>query len=376
MPDNNQFQPYRYQQPGERQTPHQPLNISAGGSRYGEEPGMISKLMRRPAVATALLLVAAGVLAGVFMLSYPGSSDDQGNLPVIKADASSVKMPPENFGGMDIPNADSTIFQTGSVNEAPPVENLLEDEPPVSKLEAFAEEAKDMMQEEKPADLAEVDPDAAAAAAAEPVEEKAPEAVSAAPVEDKKEEVAVAAEPSEDVLQDITPEVPAPAAVPGMKARVAEKAAAPAVRAEDVYTPGSSPETLAFVRSVLDKKDDEPKKEAAATNSAKDDAEIVKGEAIAEIQPAAGNSASAIKPGNYYVQLVSVTSQSGAHTEWTKLQKTYSALKGADYRVQETNLGERGTYYRVQAGPMSKGSADDICSKIKAQKPGGCLVVK
>ncbi|MCB1721141.1 MAG: SPOR domain-containing protein [Alphaproteobacteria bacterium] len=39
-------------------------------------------------------------------------------------------------------------------------------------------------------------------------------------------------------------------------------------------------------------------------------------------------------------------------------------------------MGERGTYYRIQAGPMSRASASDICDSIKAQKPGGCLVTQ
>jgi cell division septation protein DedD len=122
-----------------------------------------------------------------------------------------------------------------------------------------------------------------------------------------------------------------------------------------IHKPGSSPETLQFVRSVLDKKD--------SPNAA----------AAASVEPAAG---AAVTPGSYFVQLASVKSRDGADSEWGKLQKSFGSLNGLDYRVQEANLGDRGTFYRIQAGPMSKTSAGDICDAIKAQKPGGCLVVQ
>lgn len=43
--------------------------------------------------------------------------------------------------------------------------------------------------------------------------------------------------------------------------------------------------------------------------------------------------------------------------------------------MQEASL-DRGTFYRIQAGPISKDSADEICREIKAITPVGCLVVK
>jgi hypothetical protein len=45
-------------------------------------------------------------------------------------------------------------------------------------------------------------------------------------------------------------------------------------------------------------------------------------------------------------------------------------------RIQEADLGAKGTYYRAQGGPLSEDKAQAICKAITAKKPGGCLVVR
>jgi hypothetical protein len=51
-------------------------------------------------------------------------------------------------------------------------------------------------------------------------------------------------------------------------------------------------------------------------------------------------------------------------------------LSGAEYRVQRADLGAKGVFFRIQAGPMSKDSAKSVCDAIKASKPGGCVIVQ
>ncbi|MCD8526267.1 MAG: SPOR domain-containing protein [Alphaproteobacteria bacterium] len=69
-------------------------------------------------------------------------------------------------------------------------------------------------------------------------------------------------------------------------------------------------------------------------------------------------------------------SRSAAESEWQKIQKAISPLAGAPYRIEEANLGEKGMYYRVQVGPYAESAARSLCDQVKAQKPGGCLVVR
>ena len=51
-----------------------------------------------------------------------------------------------------------------------------------------------------------------------------------------------------------------------------------------------------------------------------------------------------------------------------------SSLSGLKFRTQEAKLA-KGTFHRIQAGPMSKDSATSLCNEIKKKTPGGCLVV-
>lgn len=95
----------------------------------------------------------------------------------------------------------------------------------------------------------------------------------------------------------------------------------------------------------------------------------------AKIESAAGTTAAkTVAAGGYYIQLASVKDTSGAASEYKKLQAKYSGLSGIDYRTQKADLA-KGTFYRIQAGPMSKDDATRICNQIKQADKNGCLVV-
>lgn len=113
------------------------------------------------------------------------------------------------------------------------------------------------------------------------------------------------------------------------------------------------------------------------------------GNAAAKTEPAAGNAKEQIKetvktapiiaaaePGTFYIQLGSVKDRAAAATEWKKLQKQFPAQLGSlTLRVQEANLGAKGTFYRIQGGTVAQGYGKDICTAIAAKRAGGCIVV-
>lgn len=111
--------------------------------------------------------------------------------------------------------------------------------------------------------------------------------------------------------------------------------------------------------------------------------DIVRAEVEAvRAEPAAGNatdkaSSTPVKAaGAYYIQLGSVKDRAGAEAEWRKVQKEFPAQLGdLTLRVQEANLGARGTFYRIQGGPVDQASAKTICNSLAAKRSGGCLVV-
>ena len=81
--------------------------------------------------------------------------------------------------------------------------------------------------------------------------------------------------------------------------------------------------------------------------------------------------------GDYVVQLASIKDKSLAEKEWQKFVSKYgSALSGMSYRVQTADLGDKGLFHRIQAGPVSKEKASSVCAAIKQISPGGCIVKK
>lgn len=78
-------------------------------------------------------------------------------------------------------------------------------------------------------------------------------------------------------------------------------------------------------------------------------------EKAAKAEPAAGSTAAkAVTPGNFYVQLASVKDSSGAKPLNIKRCRRnipdFPALISARSRP---DLGAKGTFHRIQAGPMS-----------------------
>lgn len=281
-------------------------------------------------VSTAVILLGL-ILWG----TYPGSEDTAGDVsvPIVRADAGDYKTTPENPGGMEIPYRDSTVFSSGEPNDTG-TENILADdtsEEPVPRSQLFA--GLNTEEDAPPQDLtASVDQPKGEVEEVEQQLAKA-EPVDAPTTTDALVKEAIGSAPDTQELAAATnPEA--------AKSATAEKPA----KAEPIVT---------------------AKAEISASN-------------LNNLEPAAGaaTAAKAVSPGGYYVQLASVRSESGAAGEWKKLNAKYNALDGLKYRTQEANLGAKGVFYRIQAGPMSKDSASEICASIKKQTPGACLVTK
>lgn len=315
--------------------------------------------LRSPLVATAALLVTGAALAGIIAISYPDSKAPDDNLPVITADASPLREAPTEAGGMDIAHDDSTIYgsiRSAELQETAPIENLLAETQPVDTQSAFA--SADAVASIEPA-AGDLEP-----APAPQAEAVIADANDAPPPSEMADATATKPEPIEEAGK---PEIP--------DLRVAETRTIPMKSEKIPPAAANSPETLAYMRSVLDKQ--EAAAEGKTTQTAA--ADEPKAADLARIEPTAGaatTAGAAIKPGNNFVQLASISSESLAPKEWAKLQKQFPSLGGAKYRVQRADLGAKGIFFRIQAGPMSKDSAKSVCDSIKASKPGGCIIVQ
>lgn len=284
-----------------------------------------------PKAAFFIVLIALSFMIGVVWKLYAGGGNVTGdNVPVIRAETQDYKIAPDDAGGMELAHKDSTIFSSlnSDPDEQAGVENLLADdtdEEPMPRSQLFAglntEPSPDLH-----ADVQDTPMDEPLSEDDERILDQAKEAQAVVTnlVEDGADAIV-------DVEEDTITEKPA--------AKVESFAEEEKIESELV--PAKKVETLKV----------EPKVESKPAET-----------------PAMG--------GDYYVQLASVQDKTAATVEWNKLQSKYSALSGYSYRIETADLGAKGTYYRIQAGPVSKSQADSTCATIKRSDANGCLVKK
>jgi tetratricopeptide (TPR) repeat protein len=70
------------------------------------------------------------------------------------------------------------------------------------------------------------------------------------------------------------------------------------------------------------------------------------------------------------VHLASYRSEQQADRGWTQIVGAHKALlEGLDHEISKVNLGRKGTYFRLKAGPLSSAqAAKDMCQKLKARR--------
>jgi hypothetical protein len=93
--------------------------------------------------------------------------------------------------------------------------------------------------------------------------------------------------------------------------------------------------------------------------------------------PAPAPSAPVAAVTGYRLQLGALRSEEAARQEWAKLKKAHGDLLGAlSAAWPRADLGERGTYYRIQAGPVGDvAAAEHLCGELKRRNVG-CILVR
>jgi hypothetical protein len=78
---------------------------------------------------------------------------------------------------------------------------------------------------------------------------------------------------------------------------------------------------------------------------------------------------------SFVVQIASVGSSAAAHAEWERLRRRHPDLLGdLSLDVERADLGPRGVFYRVRAGPLrDRTGAETLCRRLQARQQG-CLV--
>ncbi len=238
--------------------------------------------------------------------------------PLIRAAEGPVKVRPDNPGGMAVPDRDKLVYDRMQGLENQPVERLLP--PPETPLAPPGTETVGKTLEE----MASVP-----AAAPPPTPEPAARPTTA--------EV-LAARPPSPPPPALEAAVKKPIAAIKQKEAVKPKPPAAKPKAEKkAATPAAKPETL-MARTA------QPQKAPAKF---------------------------------YRVQLAAVRTPERAREEWARLQKKHSALLGLlSLSLTRADLGAKGIFYRLRAGPLAtQSAARGLCREL-AKRKVGCLIIR
>jgi cell division septation protein DedD len=185
--------------------------------------------------------------------------------------------------------------------------------------------------------------------------------------------------PEQPMARPAPPPVPEPAAAPAAQAAAAPGSAAvaiaPSAAAPSPSTPASAPPATAGSTPASAAA---ASASPAATSSAPSDpiGERIEQLAAASAKPVPAQG-TAGRPTGLRVQLGAVRSEGEARGEWERLKRNNADLLGKLFGVAvRADLGDRGVYYRIQAGPVaSAAAADHICSELR-QRRLPCIIVR
>ena len=288
---------------------------------------------RRSIWPSIAVVAAASAFGGVIWYAYhqsPGAGAN-GVPPLVKAEPGPTKVKPDNPGGQDIPFQDSTVYERLSPTQngqKPVVEKLL---PPPEEPATRAPPAPPPTAE---ASNALPPPPPQEAQAVPPLPPPSQEtAAPLPPTIDAGAPTALAPTPGSIVIQPPPPPQP----------KVAQ-AAPPAAKPAPAEAKKPEPTSIAAL--------------------------------IAEAGPAAPAAPKTSSGGGgYHLQLSAVRSADAVPAEWVRLKRHYPELAGLTSSTHKIDTADKGTFYRVEAGPLDEAAAKSTCNRLRGQGLG-CIVVK
>ncbi len=321
------------------------------------------KRLLPPGVLTVIALAALG---GIVWYAYPRGAEKYTDVdvPVVKADTAPIKAAPADPGGMEVRHQDSTAFDPLSKNGGQEVEKLTPTpEEPMDKDQAIKTvQAQLDVPPTKPPKLDVQMKDAGNGT--EEIVPKAPEAkppVTVAATAPATTTAPAAADKSEPVLTHAT----------------APSQSAEEIKEPPVVVPPKMDAKKAAAAKEADDEDTDENNAGEDNTPAKTVAKPAKKPAVASIAAKASVPESALAAGDRYeVQLGSYREMSDGGKDWSRLGVKYASYLGSlKMRLVRADIPGKGTYYRLQAGIVSKDRAHAICDALKADNHG-CILAK
>jgi len=292
----------------------------------------------------AAIVAAAGwyVLAERSEISTADSGGNAGG-EIIRADKAPYKVKPEEPGGMKVDNQDKMVYDRVAKAAAPNrVENLLP-APEEPRKPPEAKPKPDPKKAEPPKVVAK----------AEPKPEAKPESV-------KSEPAAVAAE-DEDPMAKLVAEVQ------GLRRPPPDQQPEPLVNEPD---PASAPAPAPAAPAATS-----PKLLVPAAPDTPAPTTVASGAPAPAPESAAPVAAAPV--GAVFIQLASARSEEGAMSEWKRISgKNPDLLGGLSPSVAQAEVPDKGTFFRLRAGPVAdRTAAQELCAGL-IQRGLTCLIVK
>jgi hypothetical protein len=301
---------------------------------------------RLPLLIVLALLVLA-MFGGVVWLAYTqGVARGRGETPVLTAAAGPERVaPPQGSGGNTVPYQGFKIYE----QPAPPDDS---DNAPAPAKPAAT-----------PAPVAEAPKPAPPPVAAAPAPAPVAEAPKPVPPPASKP-VAVAPKPAPAPAKPVEAPAKAAAAAPpkSVAALIQQANSVPAVEAsKPAAAAKQAPASLGGPATGA------PRQLGAAATPVPASAKSA--------APAATSAAKPAASGGYVLQIGAYKSQSDADAAWKVYKAKHSALLSAySDDVQQADLGEKGTWYRLRiAGFADKDMASSLCDRLKTDG-GACIL--
>jgi cell division septation protein DedD len=305
---------------------------------------------RLPLLIVLALLVLA-MFAGVVWLAYTqGVARGRGETPVLTAASGPERVAPQQAGGSNVPYQGFKIYE----QPAPP------------------DDSADRPNNAAPAATPAQTTPAPPAAAHAPVAVKPAPAPVTAPPPAKAAAVTPAAAkpvpakpgPPKSVAALIQQANSAPDAAPAPQSGAMKQSAAPKPSAAAPAKPATPPPAMKPAMTSTT---------PAATGAPH---QLVVPAAPKPAAPVA-EAAKPAAPGSYVLQIGAYKSQADAETAWKTYKAKHAALlSGYADDIQQADLGEKGTWYRLRVGGLSdREVATALCERLKADG-GACILGK
>ncbi|HEX4888895.1 MAG TPA: SPOR domain-containing protein [Alphaproteobacteria bacterium] len=299
------------------------------------------------AIGVASLLIFTGVIWYAFNAGV--STGEEETLPVVRAEPGDVKVKPDDPGGANFAHQDKTVYDKIDGNEAGLEQLLPGAEEPGDKPKVITPYNNELPEEGQPK-VVRVAPPAQGSKPAAPA--VAPE-VSAPEIPDPMGRRKAAMDAGEDVPAE--PVEPVTSASPEDADRVA------ALSREGSPAEESIPETAPEAKQAA------PGPDSATVPETTHDADPAAKPAEAGPEKTAALASPATGGKAFVLQLGAFRTQQAADAGWKLLAARHAGVLGSlEHFIVPADLGEKGRFFRLQAGPFPERTAANAqCAALK-----------